>query len=573
MVSELQQRLNNTNLDDTGLVADLQKQLDSAKASLTDLKNRISNTDELDAAKEKLQLSLRETAQLETEGLITKEDADEKKLQAEIEYYQEVATIQDAGSKEQLDAQRKAEDLVLQQKADFLKRQKELDTQAITTNFEAQKKSLELQLANEAITKEVANKKRLELEIQYNESLLDITKAGSTERLAIMKKIDDLLFTQELNGIKERKDAMEQSVKDEADALLQIQDNTKKEITLLEAEGTISKQAANERKLQAEIEYYTALAAINEKGSKEQLEAQKKLDDLLFNKKVDAIRKRKEEDIKGIEEVQKITGQLVSIGEQLADIETQSQIGKLDEEYKKRRELAAGNVEAQEKLDKEYQEKKRRIEEEAFERKKAIDIAEAAINGFLGVTKAFATLDPISATIAAIGIGITTALQIAKIKTTKFAKGTVFKGRRHSDGGIPIGAGQEVEDGEMLTTRDTSQNPRSRGAISAINKMFGGADLGGASMPSSLFSGVKSWINTGAYNPLPEPHYRILSKASGVPVSNTYNTTNGGGFDMQKIEEQNIELRAQTLLLGKMVEQGGKQQKIKKVLFGGIKPK
>lgn len=113
--------------------------------------------------------------------------------------------------------------------------------------------------------------------------------------------------------------------------------------------------------------------------------------------------------------------------EQNLQQETELKIAAAEEELKKQmegRELSAAQQQA---LERQSQREIAKIKSDAARKQRQADIAQAAVNGALAVTKAFATMDPISASIAAIGIGVTTGLQIAAIKNQplpKFAKGT-----------------------------------------------------------------------------------------------------------------------------------------------------
>ena len=78
-------------------------------------------------------------------------------------------------------------------------------------------------------------------------------------------------------------------------------------------------------------------------------------------------------------------------------------------------------------------------------------VAQAIINGALGITKTGAQLGYPAAIPFQIALGLQTLAQIATIKQQKFEKGgfDVLKGRRHAQGGVDIGIG-EAEAGEGL---------------------------------------------------------------------------------------------------------------------------
>ena len=101
----------------------------------------------------------------------------------------------------------------------------------------------------------------------------------------------------------------------------------------------------------------------------------------------------------------------------------------LEKEKAARLKLAKGNAQEEEKINAEFDAKKKKLDKENFENNKKRATNEALINGALAVIKTFATygFTPIGAALAA-AQAIATAIQIAKIKSTTFAKGG-----RHSD--------------------------------------------------------------------------------------------------------------------------------------------
>lgn len=81
----------------------------------------------------------------------------------------------------------------------------------------------------------------------------------------------------------------------------------------------------------------------------------------------------------------------------------------------------------------------------------AVSIAQAIINGALGITKTGAELGYPAAIPFQIALGLQTLAQIATIRSQKFERGgyDVLKGKRHAQGGVDIGIG-EAEAGEGL---------------------------------------------------------------------------------------------------------------------------
>ena len=120
------------------------------------------------------------------------------------------------------------------------------------------------------------------------------------------------------------------------------------------------------------------------------------------------------------------------------------------------RELSAAQQQA---IERKTQAEINRIKTDAARKQRQADIVQAGINGALAITKAYATMDPISASIAAIGIGVTTGLQVAAIKNAplpRFAKGTKGvegPGTKTSDSILAY-----LSKGEMVIPTDTKES-------------------------------------------------------------------------------------------------------------------
>lgn len=134
-------------------------------------------------------------------------------------------------------------------------------------------------------------------------------------------------------------------------------------------------------------------------------------------------------------------------------------------------------------LDAQLDKKKQEIEKQQFERNKKMQIAQALVNGALGITSVLAARPGATDIISlglfrAINIALTvasTAAQVAAIAktqyqgstTAKYGKGGHLNGPSHNDGGMPVinprtGKKEaEVEGGEVILSRKTVANNRS----------------------------------------------------------------------------------------------------------------
>jgi len=122
---------------------------------------------------------------------------------------------------------------------------------------------------------------------------------------------------------------------------------------------------------------------------------------------------------------------------------------------------------------------KERISKKAAKQQQKISIIEAIINVAQGITKTFATVPSLFAPFVAATIAAQGAVQIATIKSQKFAKGGILNGPSHAQGGIPMfskgGAFYgEAEGGEAVLTKGVMANPALASMASAINVAGGG---------------------------------------------------------------------------------------------------
>lgn len=172
-----------------------------------------------------------------------------------------------------------------------------------------------------------------------------------------------------------------------------------------------------------------------------------------------------------------------------------AELDAVDREYKAKYDAAAGNATLQEAILKQQEEKRQKLQKEAFEKDKKAKIQQALINGALGVTNAIATApDIVAGLILAAGVAITTGIEVANIKRAKFAKGG-HTGK--SNGGYKDETGLEVAG--VVHKDEYVVNPRQVQEFRPVIDMFekdrvsrlrGFADGGFTSIPQlSRFSG------------------------------------------------------------------------------------
>ena len=189
----------------------------------------------------------------------------------------------------------------------------------------------------------------------------------------------------------------------------------------------------------------------------------------------------------------------------LANVFTDNKLKALDKEAKA--ELAIINQQerdgllskdqaeqARRKLDEDTDKKQQELEKKAFQRNKAFQLAQVAVNlaSQISAIQLAASLNPLNAvtfgaagvTQAAVQTGIAigaAALNVGAIALQKFEKGGILAGPSHAQGGIGLSVGgnivAEAEGGEPILTKGVSQNPSLLAAASRINVMGGGRPL------------------------------------------------------------------------------------------------
>lgn len=130
--------------------------------------------------------------------------------------------------------------------------------------------------------------------------------------------------------------------------------------------------------------------------------------------------------------------------EQLASLKEQTEIEKQKEENQRKQDA---NEKKQDALDKKRKEQQKRL-----------SIVQATINTYTAVNNALA-VQPWFVGLALSSVALAMGLaNVAAISKQKYANGGMLYGRRHSEGGIPVGnTGIEVEGGEYVINRKSTE--------------------------------------------------------------------------------------------------------------------
>ena len=170
-----------------------------------------------------------------------------------------------------------------------------------------------------------------------------------------------------------------------------------------------------------------------------------------------------------------------------------------DLERQREAELSNENLteEQKEKINKKFDDRKRKLEKQAFERQKALSIASALINGALAITSTLAAipgpLDILSLGAARIAqlafVGATTAAQIAAIAASKFAGGGFTGvGLNYRDETGQRVAGVVHENEYVAPTKQIKKYPRLFRMLESDR--LGSYASGGFTSPSAIPSGA-----------------------------------------------------------------------------------
>jgi len=356
----------------------------------------------------------------------------------------------------------------------------------------------------------------LELE-KLDKAAVDSERKRRAEELRIANEAREKQKEADKKAAKEKKKADEKAIADKkkaddkaaADAEKAEEDSVKR-IAKLKKEASdfevSQKEQAEEEKLRIAREF-----ALKELETRKLTAEQAKLEEAAINKKFDAAenalkRKRaKEQKKKDDEEKEKENDAKKAVREQViesAKAVSQSLFDVFNARQEREKEVELSNLNArleQGLINQQQFEKEREaIERKAFQRKKRQDIAQAIMNGAVGVTRAIATSGLVGILQAAT-IGVQTAAQVGVIASQKFQRGGRLVGDSHALGGIPFTVGGqpgfEAEGGESIITTDATS--RFGNALSAINQAGGGVAFAKGGMAQPNYDNVKSTYQDG----------------------------------------------------------------------------
>lgn len=233
----------------------------------------------------------------------------------------------------------------------------------------------------------------------------------------------------------------------EVDAFI-VKTNEEKNAKLLEQDNKFNadeKKFYNEKKLNLqknieEISKIIAQSLLNDTNSQDKTNKKKLDDQKAFFEALKA---------QALSIAQQIADNIFDIDQKNLDRQFDARLEGAEREKAAQLKLHKGNAQEEDRVNREYELKKRKIEKERFEQNKKLSIQQAITNGALAALNAIATTKPFIAGLAlAAGAAISTGIQIAKIRATSFAEGGFGREkmfRRSGEGGY-TGASQAPPD-------------------------------------------------------------------------------------------------------------------------------
>lgn len=431
-------------------------------------------TDALEEVKKKLEAKI-----LAQGGRVTGSDADEASL------IDKETTAIEAALKRQKEAIEVKRQEAFDAARDQLQKLQDENLKAIEANAtaaaEAELKAVELSFDSREAALKDSHDQGLISQKNYNESILTLEKEradeeGSIRANLLMRRIEQLRLELkiELDNIDRITSAKKKALQADFDSGKVDAETLQKELIAIEESAALQRDAINlssaeKEKALIEANKNADLQAIRDvsKASKE-ANAENLKEELRLAEEKKKIRQELSDAAFNI--AGQLSDAIFDINASQAEKEKEVATTNLEDTYAKRIELAEGNATIQEALAKELEAKKLQLDKEAFEENKKRQIAQALINGLLGIVQSLAnTVLPFPASLIAPGvIAATTAIQIAKIKGTTFAEGG-FTGKGYGapdhTGEIPVGV---VHGDEYVVDKKSLQ--RNRGVIDFLER-------------------------------------------------------------------------------------------------------
>jgi TP901 family phage tail tape measure protein len=307
----------------------------------------------------------------------------------------------------------------------------------VDIEFETNINSLKQQYNNGLISQSEFNAQSEKLQAESNQRKLDL-EAEHAQRIynqqinnqkLLEKAIESERKTNERNIEQSNLDAKEKANQDFIDGKIQSEKELNETLKALDDQLKLDLESNNLSATDKQKAAYQDLIDAKVNADKAEIAS----DTEKTNQKLENLEKEKAKRLEIVNTAINYAGQIADtifeIEGQKDEQRKEDEITKLDEQYKKKLELAQGNATVETALKQEFENKKLAIEKAAFEKNKQRQIKAALANAALAAVQALANTTlpfPLSLT-ALIPIAISTGLQIAKIKAQEFADGGQIK--------------------------------------------------------------------------------------------------------------------------------------------------
>lgn len=279
--------------------------------------------------------------------------------------------------------------------------------------------------------------KDIDLSVNVNGNT-DVSSDLLDQKKAEISALEDLLVTRAANEITDEKER--------AAKIKEIREQAALELLRIEAESL--PKGSNER-IALERQIAEQTIAINDEKNQ-----------AIIKSDEESAAKRKAIYSQAADAIGNGLNTLLEISDNKASQSAENEKTRLEDDYNRRIELAEGNNDEQQRLKEELAKKQEHIDKREAKRKQGQAVKEATIAGLVAAVKAGP--NPLAIAAALLNMG----LQIAAIKSVKFAKGGkirkdgVIEGPSHAGGGVDVfanGKGVEAEGGEQ-TDFDENDN-------------------------------------------------------------------------------------------------------------------
>jgi hypothetical protein len=400
------------------------------------------------------------------------------------------------------------------------------DLLQIQKDYNAELDAIDKEAKKDAIATLDENKKREITDAKENQQLItEINRKYVLEKTAINIEYENKKKIRDAQSIKDTELFNKAKIEDERKTTNEIK-LIDAELFYLKSKGTIDEQKAFEQFQQTKIDVLTENAqkeiALNNLvgDAKKVVESKLALD--IENLKDKSEKKTTE---KGLSEAEKKAQQTATIAlnsavqltdaiSQVQQSQIQKELTDVENKYKDQNDLLKQQLDAQlitqaeydvkkSAMDVEFKATESKLKKEAFEKEKQANIIKAIMNTAVSVTASLPNvpLSILAGVLGAVQVGL-----IASQPTPKFAKGGVFGGNSHANGGtkgvFSDGTQIEVERDENFYILNKNASRHING-LSNLNQQFGGIPLmgnGGAVtssgiMANSITNSVDSSLN------------------------------------------------------------------------------